>query len=151
MSAARFARRLSKVPKCERTYCPRDIDRKILFGIMSRSNNDSVARRDVIRRSFIRQIKEYPQATYTFVLCRPQNNDADPIQREADSNHDIMFLGHLSDNKPASKAVEWLKRVIQDSHSEYKWVVIVDEGSFVQVLQTRKICCCHIRYALGMH
>jgi len=45
-----------------------------------------------MRRSFVRQIQEYPQATYTFVLSRPDKEDADPIQREVDSNRDITFL-----------------------------------------------------------
>ncbi len=92
-----FAERLTKIPKCERKYCPHDIDRKILFGIKSTAKNKSIERRDDMRRSFVRQIQEYPQATYTFVLSRPDKEDADPIQREVDSNRDITFL-ELNEN-----------------------------------------------------
>ena len=136
-AAAGFARRLSKVPKCERTYCPHDIGRTILFGIKSTASNHSIERRDTIRRSFVRQIKEYPQATYTFVLSRPSNENAEPIQREADSNRDITFL-ELNENHHigvTTKTLWWFKRVTQESDNQYDWVCHVDDDSYVQVIE----------------
>lgn len=107
-----------------------------MFGIKSTAKNKSIERRDDIRRSFVRQIQEYPQATYTFVLSRPDKEDADPIQREVDSNRDITFL-ELNENHwigITTKTLWWLKRVTLEPESQYDWVCHVDDDSYVQVI-----------------
>ena len=140
LAAPRFAYRKSKLENrtgCDRRYCPRNIDRKVLFGIKSSAKIESIARRNIIRQSFVQQIKEFPQATYTFVLSRPDHPDAAAIQSEAETKRDITFLNHLSENKRVGstvKTVEWFKRVTQQPPvTKYDWVCNVDDDSYVQV------------------
>ena len=127
------------IPVCERKYCPHDIKRKILFGIKSPATNGSLARRDLIRQSFVRQIKQYPQANYTFVLSRPDPGEAEAIQQEADAHGDLTVLGHLSESHQVGctmKTLEFFKLVVLRPSAVYDWICHVDDDSYVQVLQT---------------
>ena len=127
------------IPVCERKYCPHDIERRILFGIKSPATNGSLARRDLIRQSFVRQIKQYPQANYTFVLSRPDPGEAEAIQQEADAHGDLTVLGHLSESHQVGctmKTLEFFKLVVLRPSAVYDWICHVDDDSYVQVLQT---------------
>ena len=132
----RTADLFSDIPVCERKYCPHEIKHRILFCIKSPATNKSSARRDLIRESFVRQIKQYPQANYTFVLSRPDPGEAEAIQQEADAHGDLTILGHLSESHKVGttmKTLEFFKLAVLRPSVVYDWICHVDDDSYVQV------------------
>ena len=124
------------IPVCERKACRYHIQRKILFGIKSPAKRGSSEWRDMIRQSYVRQIKEYPQANYTFYVSRASSDFAEGLRNETEAYRDILVLGHLPESRRIGctmKTVEFFKAATRPGAPRYDWICHVDDDSYLQV------------------
>ena len=128
---------LGSIPICERRYCQHDLSRKVLFAIKSTAIQGSINRRNLIRGTFVKQIRDYPQAGYTFYLSRPDAKDAQAMYNELESNGDMTFLNNIPETRQTGiklKTLEFFKNVTNPIQElKYDWICHIDDDSYVQV------------------
>jgi hypothetical protein len=124
------------IPICERKYCEHNTKTNVLFAIKSPAFKTAASRRDTIRNTYARQIKEYPQADYTFYLSTPDEINAPFIAKELDTHGDLTILSTIPETSPNTtryaitmKTFEFFKQLSRP----YNWVCHIDDDSYVQI------------------
>ena len=127
---------VDSIPICERKYCEHSTKTNVLFAIKSPAFETSTSRRNIIRNTFVRQIKEYPQADYTFYLSSPDEENAPFIANELNTHRDLTILTTIPETSPNTtrygitiKTFEFFKQI----QRPYNWVCHIDDDSYVQI------------------
>jgi hypothetical protein len=124
------------IPTCERRYCAHATDTRVLFAVKSPALRTGASRRNLIRNTFARQIREYPQADYTFYLSSPDAENAPFIAKERRTHGDLTVITTIPETSPNTtryhitmKTFEFFKQLKR----QYSWVCHVDDDSYVQI------------------
>ena len=114
----------------------------VLFAIKSPATQEAMARRNLIRRTFVRQVmRDYPRShmNYTFYLSSPYTHaNILHVWHEMAQYEDITLLRGLNETHETAttrKTLEFLKLLVVEGErrKHYDWICHVDDDSYVQV------------------